>query len=188
MNANDSAKKIERERLVAEIYEREIRTQAESDFDALFGDERNPWSGSAADLAVANDRLAKLDEDIRLGAFRELIQRYRQSCDTLRAAMANQDRLREIESEKKQCADGYKAMMQGALHRRGDPTSERDAEEREAAAKWRALEDESTRLSSVIGNARENRASMEREDPFLTSLGAQLDELAVRSKEKASAA
>jgi hypothetical protein len=177
-----------RQQLVDEIASLEAKAQAEADFAGVaLSDEKNPWDGAGAALAIAQSRLAACDEQSRLAEFKGAVANYRERHAHLREARAKAPRLAEIEREQAELHKANRVLLGNpyfaptinlsAIYRNGPPTSPLDAKEREIAKAWKALEDERARLATAIQTAGAQVAHLEQQNPYLVALGEQLDKV-----------
>ncbi len=146
-----------RQSLIDEIEAISTRARAEANFSVVaLSDEKNPWEGAGAALAIAREQLAAFDEQSRLANSREssqiiasgtrICERHElRHCASLRS---KPNRSSCIKANRELLGNPYFAptINVGAIYRNGPPTSPLDAKEREIATAWKALEDERARL------------------------------------------
>jgi hypothetical protein len=188
MSVSTETLPITRAQLVSDIEALSTRAQAEADFSVVaLSDEKNPWEGAGAALAIAQSRLAACDEQSRLAEFKSQVALYRERHTHLREARAKAPRLAEIEREQAELHKANRELLGNpyfaptiniaAIYRNGPPTSPLDAKEREIATAWKSLEDERARLATAIQTAEAQVTHLEQQNPYLAPLGEQLDKI-----------
>ncbi len=151
------------------------RASAEADWDRMHPKAPNPWRGAQEALAALKKQSDDLDEAQRRAEFAEIVHQYEVACAAIRSPDLDVAKVRALEREMAEIPSGFDCVRSGAHIRTGQPNSEADAAQREAAKTWLALDTARGNLAGQISNAAGRRVEMERQHPFLVDLGAQLD-------------